>query len=157
MMLTQMEQMPAFQRSKRQLCETAVLLEKKASIPQVQAKLPLILTSEQGSREDYVREFGDAPFGLLVRRIAKMDHQAAMEAFSWFINDESLNDRQIAFVKKVIHHIEQNGYMENVGELLKPPFDKPVSFVKLFDQRRRTELTAVIQAVRENATNVMEA
>ena len=261
MMLAQLEQMPAFQRAKRQLCDTAVLLEKKASIPQVQAKLTLIrevqtdefwaaedllllekvrvelrdliqflmgdgpskplivtklsdpildeqegkalsaaydfedyrrkvnryieehgdvlaihklthniplsagdyseleriLTSELGSREDYVREFGSTPFGLLVRRIAKMDHQAAMEAFSRFINDESLNERQIAFVKKVIHHIEQNGYMESVGELLKPPFDKPMSFVKMFDQRRRTELTAAIQAVRDNATNVMEA
>jgi type I restriction enzyme R subunit len=58
-----------------------------------------------------------------------------MQAFSRFINDESLNDRQIPFVKKVIHHIEQNRYMEKVGELLKLPFDKPMSSVKMFDQK----------------------
>jgi type I restriction enzyme R subunit len=120
-------------------------------------ELERVLTSELGSREDYVREFGDTPFGLLVRKIAKLDHEAAMQAFSRFINDESLNDRQIAFVKKVIHHIEQNGYMENVGELLKPPFDKPMSFVKMFDKKTQAELTQAIKAVRENATNVMEA
>ena len=55
-----------------------------------------------------------------------------MEAFSAFINDESLNMRQIAFINKVITYIENNGYMENVVELQKPPFDKPISFIKLF-------------------------
>ena len=29
--------------------------------------------------------------------------------------------------------MEQNGYMENVTELQNPPFDKPISFVKLFE------------------------
>jgi type I restriction enzyme R subunit len=261
MMIASLEQLGSFNRAKQQLCDTAVLLEQKSSIPQVQAKMDVIkevqtdafwdandlllfewarkelrdliqflmnggkvpptiitkltdpilesqegdaldaaydfedyrrkvnryveehgdslaihklthniplsagdyneleriLTSELGSREDYVREFGDTPFGLLVRKIAKLDHEAAMQAFSRFINDESLNDRQIAFVKKVIHHIEQNGYMESVGELLKPPFDKPMSFVKMFDKKTQAELTQAIKAVRENATNVMEA
>ena len=50
-----------------------------------------------------------------------------MQAFSTFINDASLNQRQIEFVLKVINHIEQNGYMESTAELVKPPFDRPVS------------------------------
>jgi len=48
-------------------------------------ELERVLTSELGSREDYVREFGDTPFGLLVRKIAKLDHDAAMQAFSDFV------------------------------------------------------------------------
>ena len=115
-------------------------------------ELERILTVELGTKEDYHREFGDTPFGLLVRKIAKLDHAAAMEAFSTFINDESLNQRQIAFVNKIINHIEQNGYMENVADLLKPPFDKPVSFVKLFDMQKRTALLHAIQTVTDNAT-----
>ena len=75
------------------------------------SELERVLTEELGSKEDYVREFGDTPFGLLVRKIAKLDHDAAMEAFSAFINDASLNQKQIAFVHKIINHIEQNGYM----------------------------------------------
>jgi type I restriction enzyme R subunit len=114
-------------------------------------ELERVLTSELGSKEDYEREFGDTPFGLLVRRIAKLDHDAAMQAFSQFINDQSLNQKQIAFVHKIINHVEQNGYMDSVTELQKPPFDKPISFVKLFGPRMRAEIMAAINKVKENA------
>ena len=258
LILADIEQMPAFKYAKKQLCDTASLLERKASIPQIKAKLPIlqeihtdafwdakdilrfeyvrkelrdlirfldegggesrqivtkltdpiidsqegvqleaaydfedyrakvnryvnehgntlaiyklthniplamgdyqelerVLTTELGSKEDYKREFGDTPFGLLIRKIAKLDHEAAMQAFSAFINDQSLNQNQIAFVNKIIHHIELNGYMENVSELAKPPFDKPISFIKLFDTNTRTELIKSIDQVRENATKI---
>ena len=114
-------------------------------------ELEHVLTSELGSKEDYEREYGDTPFGLLIRKIAKLDHEAAMQAFSQFINDQSLNQKQISFVHKIINHIEQNGYMENVTELQNPPFDKPISFVKLFDVRTRAALLAAINKVKENA------
>ena len=119
------------------------------------AELERVLTEELGSKEDYVREFGDTPFGLLIRKIAKLDHNAAMEAFSSFINDASLNQKQIAFVHKIINHIEQNGYMEDIRELMKPPFDKPISFVKLFDTKTRTALMQKINEIKENAINVV--
>ena len=258
LILAHIEQMPAFQYAKKQLCDTASLLERKASIPQIKAKLPMlqeihtdafwdandillfeqvrkelrelirfldeggvaqrqivtkltdpiidsqegvqleaaydfedyrakvnryvnehgntlaiyklthniplamgdyqelerVLTSELGSKEDYAREFGDTPFGLLIRKIAKLDHEAAMQAFSAFINDQSLNQKQIAFVNKIINHIELNGYMENVAELTKPPFDKPISFIKLFDAKTRTALMETINQVRENAVQI---
>ena len=259
LILAHIEQMPAFKYAKKQLCDTASLLERKANIPQIKEKLSLlqeihtdafwdandillfekirrelrslirfldeddggqksiitkltdpiidsqegvqldiaydfedyrakvnryvnehgntlaiyklthniplatgdyqelerVLTSELGSKEDYKREFGDTPFGLLIRRIAKLDHDTAMEAFSAFINDQSLNQKQIAFVKKIINHIELNGYMENVSELTKPPFDKPISFIKLFDVKTRTALIATINQIRENAVQVV--
>lgn len=117
-------------------------------------ELERVLTEELGSREDYRREFGETPFGLLIRKIAKLDHEAAMQAFSDFINDQSLNQKQIAFVNKIINHIEQNGYMENITDLQKPPFDKPVSFTKLFDAKKRMELLRTIDTIRNNAVHV---
>ena len=258
LMLANMEKMPSFKYAKKQLCDIAALLERKVSIPQVQAKLPVIqeigtdafwdandillfekirkelrdliqftveasvgkqiftrladpilarqegnlleaaydfedyrakvsryvnehgdtlaiyklthnvplssgdyqelsrvLTSELGSHEDYQREFGDTPFGLLIRKITKLDHDAAMEAFSKFINDQSLNQKQIAFVHKIINHVEQNGYMENVAVLAKPPFDNPLSFTKLFDKNTQKALMEAINQVRENAVTVV--
>lgn len=258
LMLTAIEQMPSFKHAKKQLCDIAVSLERRANIPQVSAKLPVIrelqsdefwcandllsfervrkelrgliqfivddgpsqniftrltdpileqkegvqldaaydfedyrakvnryvnehgdtlaiyklthniplaagdyqelervLTSELGSEEDYRREFGDTPFGLLIRSIAKLDHQAAMEAFSTFINDQSLNQRQIVFVHKVIAHIEQNGYMASTSALAKPPFDKPLSFTKLFDKKVQAALMATISQVKENAVRII--
>ena len=53
-------------------------------------ELERVLTSELGNREDYLREYGGTPFGLLVRKITKVDHDAAMQAFLAFLNDESL-------------------------------------------------------------------
>lgn len=119
------------------------------------AELERVLTEELGSKEDYKREYGDTPFGLLIRKIAKLDHDAAMEAFSAFINDASLNQKQIAFVHKIINHVEQNGYMEDIKDLMKPPFDKPISFVKLFDVKTRTALMQKINEIKENAVNVV--
>ncbi len=258
LILAHIEQMPAFKYAKKKLCDIASLLERKTSIPQIKAKLPMlqeihtdvfwnandilrfekvrkelrelirfldegsgkqkrivtkltdpivdsqegvqldaaydfedyrdrvnryvnehgdtlaiyklthniplsmgdyqelerVLTSELGSKEDYEREFGDTPFGLLIRKIAKLDHEAAMQAFSAFINDQSLNQKQIAFVNKIINHIELNGYMESVAELTKPPFDKPISFIKLFDAKTKTALMETINQVRENAVQI---
>ena len=117
-------------------------------------ELEHIFTCELGSKEDYAREFRDTPFGLLVRKVAKLDHDAAMHAFSKFINDESLNAKQIAFVQKVIHYIEQNGYVESKAVLMKPPFDQPILFTRLFDGKMGGELMETIDAVRENAVHV---
>lgn len=118
-------------------------------------ELERVLTSELGSKEDYAREFGNTPFGLLVRKIAKLDHDAAMAAFSQFINDQSLSQKQITFVHKIINHIEQNGYMESVTILTKPPFDKPLSFTKLFDRKMQSEIMATINKVKDNAIVVV--
>ena len=115
-------------------------------------ELERILTVELGSKADYQREYGDTPFGLLIRKIVKLDHDAAMEAFSQFINDESLNQRQIVYVQKIINHIEKNGYMESAKDLLKPPFDKPISFTKLFDEKKRSEIMRAIKNVTDNAS-----
>ncbi|HHW49811.1 MAG TPA: DEAD/DEAH box helicase family protein, partial [Clostridiaceae bacterium] len=128
------------------------------NIPLTQADykdLEHILTGELGTAEDYQREFKDTPFGLLVRKIAKLDYQAAMDAFSEFINDQSLNQEQIVFVKKVIDYIAQNGYMENASELMKPPFDKPQSFIKLFDSTKQKKIIETITKIKENAIKVV--
>ncbi|MCC5910649.1 MAG: DEAD/DEAH box helicase family protein [Clostridiaceae bacterium] len=117
--------------------------------------LEKIFTGELGTKEDYESNYKDTPFGLLVRRIAKMEREAAMEAFSSFINEQNLNANQIAFVNKVIDYIEQNGYVENIAELTKPPFDKPQSFIKLFDPEKQKKFVHIINEVKDNATKVI--
>lgn len=138
--------------------DTLAIYKLKHNIPLGTAdysELERVLTSELGSLEDYHKEFGDTPFGLMVRRASKLDHEAAMEAFSMFIDDQSLNQRQIAFVLKVINYIELNGYMDSVADLAKPPFDKPVSFMKLFDPGRKKKMIDAIEAVKKNAVEII--
>ena len=85
-----------------------------------------------------------------MRSVAKMDHEAAMAAFSKFIDDEALNAEQIAFMRKVIDYVELNGYLE-LSDLQKPPFDKPQAFIRLFDREERDGIVAAIASLTENA------
>lgn len=110
-----------------------------------------ILTKELGNEEDYKKEFGDTPFGLLIRKIAKLEYEAAMQVFSGFINEQGLNQQQIVFVHKVVDYVVQNGYIENATELMKPPFDKPQSFIKLFAPPEQAKLVALVNLIKENA------
>ena len=48
-----------------------------------------------------------------------------MWVFSKFINEKSL---KIAFVRKVIHYIEQNGYVKSEAILMRPFFNQPILF-----------------------------
>jgi type I restriction enzyme R subunit len=114
-----------------------------------------IFTGELGTAEDYKREFQETPFGLLVRKIAKLEYEAATVAFSEFINDQSLSQAQIVFVKKVMDYIVQNGYIENISELTKPPFDKPLSFIKLFDGSKQKQIVELVTQIKENAIKIV--
>ncbi|WP_338130571.1 type I restriction-modification enzyme R subunit C-terminal domain-containing protein [Cohnella ginsengisoli] len=117
--------------------------------------LERIFTGELGTAEDYEREYKNTPFGLLVRKIAKLETEAANEAFSAFISDQSLSQQQIVFVKKVIDYVAQNGYIDQVSELVKPPFDKPMSFIKLFDGAKQRQLVEVVNRIKDNAVKVL--
>lgn len=114
------------------------------------AELERIFTKELGTQKDYQSAFGDTPFGLLVRRIAKLDRAAAMDAFAEFVNDVTLNQQQIVFIHKVVDFVENNGYMEP-SALMKAPFDRPTSFIRLFDDGRQKKLVELIRKVMDNA------
>ena len=62
-------------------------------------ELERVLTSELGSKEDYARVWRHT-LGLLIRKIAKLDHEAAMQAFSAFINDQSSEIKADCFCKQ---------------------------------------------------------
>lgn len=114
-----------------------------------------IFIGELGTKKDYETQFGNTPFGLLVRKVAKLEYKAATKVFSKFINEQSLNQNQIVFVQKVIEYIVQNGYVENVLELAKPPFDKPQKFVKLFDVEKQKEIAKIVNSVKDNAIKIV--
>ncbi len=117
--------------------------------------LEKILTGELGSKEDYEKSYKDTPFGLLVRKIAKLEREATLKAFSSFINEHNLNVSQIEFVNKVIDHLERHGFIESASDLIKPPFEKPQSFVKLFDADKQKKLVQIINEIKDNATKVI--
>ena len=86
------------------------------------AKLEKILWSELGTKEDYQQEYKDKPLGELVREIVGLDINSAKEAFSKYLNDVNLDDRQIYFVNQIINYIVQNGMMKNFAVMQEAPF-----------------------------------
>jgi type I restriction enzyme R subunit len=113
-----------------------------------------ILTKELGNAYDYNRVYKNLPFGLLVRKIAKMEREAAMKAFSEFINDQALNQEQIVYVNKIVDYIVQNGYIDSPAVLVQAPFDKPQSFIKLFDDDKQKKIVELFGEIKDNAVNV---
>ena len=113
-------------------------------------QLELIFTHELGNAEDYAKAYGNTPFGLLVRKLAHLDRDAAMEAFAGFLNDQSLNEQQISFIKRVVDYVVENGYLEPAA-LNSPPFDRPRSFMQIFNTQQQMNLVSVIKSIKENA------
>ncbi len=114
-------------------------------------ELERIFTQELGTKEDYAASYQDTPFGLLIRKIAKMDREAAMSAFGSFIATERPNAEQIAFIEKVVDYLVENGCINNVRDLLSAPFDRPTKFSMLFTPEEQKKLVAIINNIKDNA------
>lgn len=110
-----------------------------------------IFTHELGNEAEYEKAYGDIPFGRLVRKIAGVDHEAAMAAFSEFLNDTTLNRDQMDFVTNVVKYVEENGYID-LAKINEPPFDRPAKLVRLFDRSKQMKLVKIIRTVNDNAT-----
>ena len=118
-------------------------------------ELQTIFTQELGTLEDYKAAFQNEQFGIVVRKIAHMDREAVEKAFADFINSGNLNTRQIAFIKKIINHIEQNGVLEPAA-LMDKPFDHPVNFISLFPGQMNRRIIEIIGGINANAVTVEE-
>ncbi len=116
-------------------------------------ELERILWSELGSREDYVKEYGETPIGLLVRKIVGVDRSALNEAFGKFLSDEKLNINQIRFVNLIIDYIVENGNIEDNSVLMNEPFRSLGSITVLFkdDLGKAKELMNVVAEIKENS------
>ena len=95
-------------------------------------ELERILWSEAGTKQDYESEFGAKPLGEFVREIVGLDMKAAKEAFSEYLSDTALDDRQIYFVNQIIEYIVQNGMLKDMAVLQEPPFTDQGSIVEIF-------------------------
>ena len=115
-----------------------------------------VLFRELGSKADYEKEYGDTPITKLVRNVVGLDRNAANEAFSEFLNNESLNSSQIHFVKLIVDYIVKNGLIDDNRVLTEDPFRTIGNIVELFreDIDVRTKLLNTIKEIKENAIEV---
>ena len=116
------------------------------------ADLEDILWSQVGTKQDYIAEYGEKPLGEFVREIVGMDMNAAKEAFAEFLNDTSLDSRQIYFVNQIIEYIVHNGILKDLSVLQEAPFTDRGSVVDVFtDLSMWMKIRNAIEKVNANA------
>ena len=114
-------------------------------------KLQKILWEEVGSKLEYEQECGNKPLGVFVREITGLDMNAAKEAFSDYLNEVTLDSRQIYFANQIIEYVVQNGILQDKSVLQESPFSDQGSFADIFDTKQFFELIQVIDSINANA------
>ena len=88
-----------------------------------------------------------------MREIVGLDMNAAKEAFAEFLNNTSLDSRQIYFVNQIVEYIVHNGMMKDLSVLQEAPFTDRGSIVEVFsDTSLWLGIRKVIDKVNANAT-----
>ena len=133
----------------------AVIAKLKGNVPltgeDVKA-LEEILWSEVGTKAEYQAEYGEKPLGEFVREIVGLDMRAAKEAFAAFLDETSLDSRQIYFVNQIVEYIVHNGMMKDLSVLQETPFTDQGSIVEIFtDLTLWMGIRKVIEQVNANA------
>lgn len=134
--------------------DSPAIAKLKSNLPLTQqdvAELESILWSQVGTQQDYEAEYGEKPLGEFVREVVGMDMKAAKEAFSVYLNDVNLDDRQIYFVNQIVEYIVQNGLMKDLSVLQKPPFTDLGSISQVFDAGNWKKIREIIQKINANA------
>lgn len=116
-------------------------------------ELERILWQELGSKEDYIKEYGDTPVGRFVRRIVGVDRTAVNEAFSEFLTEAHLNINQIRFVNLIVDYIAANGNIDDNKVLMEEPFRSVGSITTLFrdDMGTAKRIMEVVADIKRNS------
>ena len=139
----------------RQHQDNAVIQKLRGNVPLTAEDvktLESILWSQVGTQQEYEAEYGKKPLGEFVREIVGMDMAAAKAAFAEYLNDASLDSRQIYFVNQIVEYIVHNGLLKDLSVLQEPPFTDQGSIVEIFtDLTLWLGIRKAIERVNQNA------
>ncbi len=116
--------------------------------------LESILFDEEaaGSKQDYIKHYGERPLGEFVRSIVGLDIAAAQEAFAEFIQAGNLRADQMTFINSIIDYLNKNGVIEK-KMLFEPPFTHvhDQGLLGVFDDAEASTVIYLIDQVNDNA------
>ena len=139
----------------RQHQDNEVIAKLKSNIPLSTADVKVleqILWSDIGTQKDYELEFGQKPLGEFVREIVGLDMSAAKAAFADYLDNVSLDSRQIYFVNQIVEYIVRNGMMKDLSVLQDAPFTDKGSVVEVFtDLSVWMNIRKIIDQINANA------
>jgi len=87
------------------------------------SELERILFTESiaGTKEQFVKEYGEMPLGKFIRSILGLDVKVAQEAFADFLHTGNLKADQMTFLNTIISYLTTNGTIDK-AMLFEPPF-----------------------------------
>lgn len=109
--------------------------------------LEKILWKDLGTKDDYVKEFGDIKILKLIRKINGLEEKAVRKAFAEFHESKNLNHLQSRFLLTVIDYIVKNGYLD-LHDFQEEPFKSLGSISKIFEENR-SELNSILSIIKE--------
>lgn len=109
---------------------------------------------EAGGTQSQIDEAKEQSHGLgiFIRSLVGLDREAAMQAFSDFINGTTSTPNQIEFVNLIVQELTQNGVME-ADRLFQSPFTdlNTQGPLGIFPPARVSQIVEVLKQIRERA------
>ena len=107
---------------------------------------------EIGTKEEFIKAFGDQPLGKFIRSIIGLDANAAKIAFGEVLTNQTLNSQQIRFMDTIINFFTVKGIVEPTM-LFEPPFTdiNTSGIMGVFDETTSAKIIALIERINNNA------
>ena len=115
-------------------------------------ELMLFNQGELGTKEEFVKAFGEQPLGKFIRGIVGLDTNAAKMAFSEILSGQTLNSQQIRFMDTIINFFTVKGVIEP-SMLFEPPFTdiNTSGIMGVFDEVTSTKIISLIEQINHTA------
>lgn len=113
----------------------------------------LLLDSGAGNSAAIAQAKEDAHgLGLFIRSLVGLDHQAALEAFSEYLDGTKFNANQLHFIHRIVGELTNNGVMEP-ARLYESPFTDLAATgpESMFTEGQVDNIVDILNAVRANA------
>lgn len=107
---------------------------------------------ELGTKDEFVKAYGEQPLGKFIRGIVGLDANAAKLAFGEILGGQTLNSQQIRFIDTIINFFTVKGIIEP-AMLFEPPFTdiNTSGIMGVFDEITSSRIISLIEGVNHTA------
>jgi type I restriction enzyme R subunit len=107
---------------------------------------------ELGTKDEFVKAYGEQPLGKFIRGIVGLDVNAAKLAFGEILGVQTLNSQQIRFIDTIINFFTVKGIIEP-AMLFEPPFTdiNTSGIMGVFDEITSSRIISLIEGVNHTA------
>ncbi|MCA0152910.1 DEAD/DEAH box helicase family protein [Winogradskyella vincentii] len=109
--------------------------------------------SVAGTKEDFVKQYGEQPLGSFIRSITGLNEHTVNEAFADFLQTGNLRADQITFIRTVMSYLTKNGTIDK-QMLFEPPFTdlNDQGLIGVFENDADvTKIVKIIDLINNNA------